>query len=44
MTLSIKEKNRPKLKLFYTDFWDVWNMYDNYFTNILKIDFHTCPK
>lgn len=30
---------KPKLKLYYPDFWDVWNMEDNYFTNILKMDF-----
>lgn len=26
----------PILKLFYTDFWNVWNPEDNYFTNILR--------
>ena len=30
---------KPILKLYYTDFWDVWDMHNNYFTNILKKDF-----
>ena len=27
---------KPILKLFFTDFWDVWNPEDNYFSNILR--------
>ncbi len=27
---------KPILKLYFTDFWDVWNFEDNYFTNILR--------
>lgn len=28
--------SKPILKLFYSDFWDVWNPEDNYFTNVLR--------
>ncbi len=28
--------SKPVLRLFYTDFWDVWNPEDNYFTNVLR--------
>jgi hypothetical protein len=30
---------KPQLKLYYPDFWDVWNTEDNYFTNILRKDY-----
>ena len=32
-------KQKPILKLYFTDFWNVWDMHNNYFTNILKKDF-----
>jgi hypothetical protein len=30
---------KPHLKLYFTDFWDVWDMHNNYFIDILKKDF-----
>jgi hypothetical protein len=30
---------RQKLKLYFTDFWDVWDMHNNYFVDVLKMDF-----
>jgi alpha(1,3/1,4) fucosyltransferase len=32
-------KVKPILKLYFTDFWNVWNFEDNYFTNILRKDY-----
>jgi hypothetical protein len=31
--------SKTKLKLYFTDFWDVWDMHNNYFVDILKMDF-----
>ncbi len=31
--------SKPQLRLYFTDFWDVWDMHNNYFVDVLKIDF-----